>query len=96
MSSPGRASSITDDACDNAASLSPRPAATPPAITDESGTLIGFKIDIARLFTTDLLGRPDKIGLMIAQSDGCFSSVLSGCLVYKRSIKDIFELAVCI
>ena len=90
MSSPGRASSITDDACDNAASLSPRPAATPPAITDESGTLIGFKIDIARLFNTDLLGRSDKIALMTAQSEGRFTSVLSGCLVYERSIKEYF------
>src|SRR6516225_3743363 len=50
----------------------------PLAYVDDSGKLVGFEIDMAHEIAKDLLGDPDKLELVVVQSDGRFPAALSG------------------
>src|SRR5580704_16800410 len=50
----------------------------PLAYADEKGDLVGFEIDMAPQIAKDLLGDPNKVELVVVQSDGRFPAVLSG------------------
>lgn len=50
----------------------------PIGFVDETGTLTGFEIELARLIAKDILGSPDKIEFMTTTADGRFPAVLSG------------------
>jgi polar amino acid transport system substrate-binding protein len=50
----------------------------PLAYVDDSGTLVGFEIDLAHELAKDLLGDPNKVEFVVVQSDGRFPAVLSG------------------
>jgi polar amino acid transport system substrate-binding protein len=50
----------------------------PLAYVDDNGKLVGFEIDMAHEIAKDLLGDPDKLELVVVQSDGRFPAALSG------------------
>lgn len=50
----------------------------PLAYVDEKGDMVGFEIDLAHQLAADLLGDPNKLELVVMQSDGRFPAVLSG------------------
>jgi ABC-type amino acid transport substrate-binding protein len=50
----------------------------PLAYIDDSGNLVGFEIDLAHQLAKDLLGDPNKVELVVMQSDGRFPAALSG------------------
>src|SRR3954451_24838569 len=50
----------------------------PLAYVDDAGKLVGFEIDMAHEIAKDLLGDPNKVELVVVQSDGRFPAALSG------------------
>jgi polar amino acid transport system substrate-binding protein len=50
----------------------------PLAYVDDNGKLVGFEIDMAHEIAKDLLGDPDKLELVVVQSDGRFPAAPSG------------------
>src|SRR5215468_9109281 len=50
----------------------------PLAYVDDNGKLVGFEIDMAHEIAKDLLGDPEKVELVVVQSDGRFPAALSG------------------
>lgn len=50
----------------------------PLAYIDDNGNLVGFEIDLAHQLAKDLLGDPNKLELVVMQSDGRFPAALSG------------------
>ena len=57
----------------------------PLAYVDDSGKLVGFEIDMAHEIAKDLLGDPDKLELVVVQSDGRFPAALLPSVSTSRS-----------
>ena len=60
------------------------------AYVDDSGKLVGFEIDMAHEIAKDLLGDPDKLELVVVQSDGRFPAALSGKIDFGLCSTTIF------